>query len=305
MQALATFVMRGRSPAALVAATAATLFWLFPPFLIIAGAVVALVTLRQGAAEGALLMALAGLGAAGLTWLALDSPWPMLRVLLPCWLPLWLLALVLRATVSLTRTLQVAALLGLLGVSGFYLLLGDPAAWWDGLLDRLQQDLTTLAPVGQAADRAMLDQLLALLRSWAPFLPGQVVSAALLVVVLALLLGRWWQARLFNPGGFRPECHELRLGRPLAALTLALFGAAMLSGWPALANAVLVLGTLYTVQGVVLVHAILFKLQGSPAWLLLFYLLLIPLLSQLVMALGVADAWADFRARIRPRPGKR
>jgi hypothetical protein len=49
----------------------------------------------------------------------------------------------------------------------------------------------------------------------------------------------------------------------------------------------------------------LFKLQLSPAWLLLFYLLLIPLLSQVVMVLGVADAWADIRNRIRPRPGKR
>jgi hypothetical protein len=53
MRSLAAFVMRGRSAAVLVAATAAVLFWLFPPFLIVATAVVALVTLRRGAAEGA------------------------------------------------------------------------------------------------------------------------------------------------------------------------------------------------------------------------------------------------------------
>jgi len=74
--------MRGRSPAALVAAAAAVLFWLFPPFLIVSGAVVALATLRRGPAEGALVVALAGLGAAGLTWLVLGAPWPMLVVLL-------------------------------------------------------------------------------------------------------------------------------------------------------------------------------------------------------------------------------
>ncbi len=298
MKALAAFVMRGRSTAALVAATAAVLFWLFPPFLIVSGAAVALVTLRRGAAEGAWLMALAGFGAVALTALALGTPWPMLDVLPAFWLPVWLLALVLRATVSLSRTFQVAALLDLLGVAGFYLALGDPAVWWGGVLNQWEQALAPLAP----ADRATLDQLLALLKTWAPYLPGQAVGAALLFVLAGLLLGRWQQALLFNPGGFRPEFHELRLGQPLAALMLALFGATLLSGWPPLSNVALVLGLLYTVQGIALVHAIALKRRLSPAWLLLFYLLLlVPSLSQGVMALGVADAWADFRTRVRPR----
>jgi hypothetical protein len=302
MKALAAFVMRGRSTAALVAAAAAVLFWLFPPFLIVSGATVALVTLRRGAAEGAGLMALAGLGAVALTGLALGTPWPMLDVLPACWLPVWLLALVLRATVSLSRAVQAAALLGLLGVAGFYLALGDPAVWWGGVLGQWERELAALAPT----DRAALDQLLALLKEWAPYLPGQATGAALLFVLAGLLLGRWQQALLFNPGGFQPEFHQLRLGRPLAALTLALFGVALWSTWPPLANLMLVLGLLYTVQGFALVHAVAFKRRLSPAWLLLFYLLLlVPALSQLVMALGVADAWADFRNRVRPRVDQR
>ena len=292
--------MRGRSAAVLIAAPTAVLFWVFPPILIVSGAVVALVTLRRGAAEGALLAALAGLGAGGLAGLVLGAVGPMLSVLLACWTPLWMLAWLLRATVSLSVTLRAAALLGLLGVGGFYLMLGDPAVWWSQALDGLRQGLPAL-PSGE---RATLEQLLDLLRSWAPLLPGQVVSAALLFVLAGLLLGRWWQALLYNPGGFRPEFHQLGLGRPLALLALALFGAAVLSGWPVLSNLVLVLGTLYSVQGIAVVHALVFKLRLSPAWLLLLYLLLVPLLSQLVMALGIADAWVDFRTRVRPRPGK-
>ena len=294
--------MRGRSAAVLIAASTAVLFWLFPPLLIVSGAVVALVTLRRGAAEGALLAVLAGSSAGALAGLllGLGAMWPMVSVLLACWTPLWILAWLLRATVSLSVTLRAVALLGLLGVGGFYLVLGDPAVWWSQTLDGLRQGLTML-PSGE---RATLEQLLDLLRSWAPLLPGQVVSAALLFVLAGLLLGRWWQALLFNPGGFRPEFHQLRLGRPLALLALALFGAAVLSGWPALSNLVLVLGTLYSVQGIAVAHALVFKLRLSPAWLLLLYLFLVPLLSQLVMALGIADAWADFRTRVRPRPSK-
>jgi hypothetical protein len=226
----------------------------------------------------------------------------MLDVLPACWLSVWLLAVVLRATVSLSRTFQAAALLGLLGVAGFYLALGDPAVWWGGVLGQWEQALTPLA----STDRATLDQLLALLKEWAPYLPGQAVGAALLFVLAGLLLGRWQQALLFNPGGFQPEFHQLCLGRPLAALTLALLGAALWSAWPPLTNLMLVLGLLYTVQGIALVHAVAFKRRLSPAWLLLFYLLLlVPALSQLVMALGVADAWADFRNRVRPRLDQR
>lgn len=305
MKSLAAFAIRDRSSATLVTAVAAVLFWLFPPFLIVSGGVVALVTLRRSAVEGALLITLSGSVAMGLLWLVLGAPWLMLDVLLAYWLPLWALALVLRSTISLARTIQIAALLGLLGVAGFYWALGDPAIWWKQALSQWEQDLAVFASSAQSADPAVLDQLLALLKEWVPLLPGQVVSTALLFILLALFLGRWWQALLFNPGGFRPEFHQLRLGRPLAVLTLALFGMAIGFGWPVWTNCILVLGVIYTLQGVALVHAIAFKWLLSPAWLWLFYLLLIPLLSQWVMALGVADAWADFRSRVHPRLSKR
>lgn len=304
MIALAAFVMRNRWTAALVAALSAVLFWLFPPFLVVSGAVVALVSLRQGAAAGVALIGLAGAAAGVLAVLVLGSPWSMLEVLLACWLPVLLLALVLRATVSLSSAVQAAALLGLLGVMGFYLVLGDPAAWWGGILDQWEQRLVAQA-AAQPASQETLEQLLVLLRAWAPYLPGQVTGAVLLITLASLLLGRWQQAALFNPGGFRPEFHGLRLGRPLAMLALAVFGAALLSGWPPLLNVALTLGVIYTLQGLALVHAVAHQWRISPAWLLLVYVfLLAPLWSQLVMALGVVDAWADFRQRFQSRPGR-
>lgn len=303
MRSLAAFIMRGRSPAALVAATSAVLFLVFPPFLVVSGAALALVTLRQGAIAGISVMALAGLAAVGLVTLVWGAAWPLVRVLAPCWMAVWLLARVLRETVSLSRTFQVAAGLGAAGLLSFYLIWGDPVLWWPNVLESVRRGLVP-ASGGSATEGAGLDALLVALKDWAPYLPGQVISALLWVVLAALLLGRWWQATLFNPGGFRTEFHNLRLGRPLAILTIAVFAIGVLAGWPPLSNVALILGALYTVQGIALVHAVSFRLQLSPAWLVLFYLLLVPLLSQAVMALGVADAWADFRQRIRPRASK-
>lgn len=302
MRSLAAFIMRGRLTAALVAVIASVLFWLFPPFLIVAGAVVALVTLRRGPAEGAVVMGLGGLAAVGLSGLGLGTSGPMLVVLGLYWLPLWLLALVLRQTISLSRTLQIAALLGIAGVAGVYLIFGDPSAWWSSLLEQWQQLLLANIKPEQNAEQASLEQMVALLKSWAPYLAGQMVSAALVMVIAALLLGRWWQAVLFNPKGFGPEFQALGLGRPLALLVVVLFALALISRWPPLVNIALVMGTLYVIQGIALIHAVVFKLHLSPAWLVLFYLLLIPLLSQVMMALGIIDAWVDFRNRIRPRP---
>lgn len=304
MRSLAAFIMRSRSTAVLAATIFALVFWFFPPALIVAGAVIALITLRQGAFEGALIALLAGTVITGLMGLLFGRPGLMFEVLLSCWLPIWLLALVLRTTISLPRTFQAAALLGLSGLVIFYLLAPDLSTWWEQLLLSLRQELIASRGTAQAMDATALDQLLRMVAGWAPYLSGHLVGAMLMTVLLGLLLGRWWQSVLFNPGGFGFEFRELRLGQSLALLTLVAFVAALLASWPPLTNLALVLSVLYTLQGIAIVHGLIFKLQLSPTWLLLFYLLLLPLLSQMVMALGVADAWVDFRNRIRPPPNQ-
>lgn len=305
MHSLAAFIMRSRSTAALVAAVAGLLFWVFPPFLVASGAAVALVALRRGPVEGLWVAGVATLGMVALMWLSFGMVWPALRIVLPCWLAVWLLAMVLRNTISLALTFQAGAVMGLLVLISLYLILGDPTVWWVDLLDRLRQTVAEAAVPPSATDRAAMDGLFQVLQSWVPYLLGHIISALLWLVLAAVLLARWWQALLFNPSGFRPEFHGLRLGRPFAFFALVVFGVAMFAGWPPLTNFALVLSALYTLQGIAVVHAVLFKLQWSPAWLVLFYLLFVPLLSQVVMALGVVDAWADFRNRIQPRLNKR
>ncbi|MEZ5581549.1 MAG: hypothetical protein R3F37_01040 [Candidatus Competibacteraceae bacterium] len=61
-------------------------------------------------------------------------------------------------------------------------------------------------------DPQTLQQLLDYL---APMVVGLIFANGLASLLCGLLLGRWWQALLFNPGGFSREFHELRLdGKP-------------------------------------------------------------------------------------------
>ncbi|MDX1655468.1 MAG: hypothetical protein R3310_09700 [Candidatus Competibacteraceae bacterium] len=299
MKALAGFIMAGRWQAALVAATTALLSLMLPPLLVFSGGALVLPTLRVGPRAGALTLA-ATLG--GTILLALPvfgtaGPWLGLT-LLAFWLPLWLLAVQLRRSVSLAATLQLAAGLGMVGVLLIYALLGDPAQWWLGVMEAFGPSFQAAGlDIGQPAFR---DYMVAV----APLMPGALMFSLLGYMVLALLLGRWWQAQLYNPGGFGQEFRELRLGRPAAAIAAGLFALATITGLPLLVNLALALALVYSIQGVALVHGVNRRAGLHRGWLVGFYVLLVLANVQiltLLCILGVVDAWVDFRARIKPK----
>jgi hypothetical protein len=125
MRGLASFIMRGRLQAVLVIALAAIL----PVLNIFSGAVLALVTLRKGSQEGMLNLLIATCLTVILAVLLFGSTWPAIGLLGTFWLPLWLLSGVLRHTIALAATLQLALLLALLALLGGMLAIGDIGAW--------------------------------------------------------------------------------------------------------------------------------------------------------------------------------
>ncbi len=299
MQALAAFIMRGHLQAALVAAATALLplLLLLTPGFIFSGGTVALVTLRVGWRAGLLLGLLAGVVAAALALpIFVNGVALAAGVLVLFWLPVCLLASVLRATVSLAATLLTASALGFVAVLTFYLILGDPGAWW---LDALRKIKPVLSDSGLIVDEVALDKALELL---APLMVGLVVVNLLAHMIFAVLLGRWWQSLLFNPGGFRQEFHALRFGRWSATMAVVIFALALSLEWSLLGNLALVLAVVYALQGIAVVHGTVARAGWWQGWLVVLYVLMI-FLPQLIVLLGVADAWLDVRARIKPNPG--
>lgn len=207
------------------------------------------------------------------------------------WIPVLLLSLVLRNTGSLALTLQAGAGLAGIVLAGWYLLDAQAMTTMHAFIEG--QVLPLLAQMeGQPALNE--DQLEALAR----IAPGLMAAASLVVTVLAVFVGRWWQAIAFNPGGFRQDFHRLRHGRTMALLAAALVLAALYTGQPVLLGLAFAGAVTMVFQGIALAHGVVAAMGQPGIWLWGMYglVLLLPLPAVTLLALaGGMDNWMDFR----------
>lgn len=295
MRFLANTIMRGPMAAILVTSVAAMLGLLLPPLGYLSAAAVGLVTLRLGLLEAGKVVVGSMVATAVLGGLLLGNPMAPLAFLLVLWLPLLVTAYSLRRTGNLARSLLLAGLFGVMLVFGFHAGVDDPAGWWREMLYRMVEQATTEQ---QEVLRPVLDDM-------AGLMTGMVGAAVALGVALSLFLARWWQAALYNPGGFRSEFHALRLGRPLTAATVLLLALAWMQtpGLAVLTDLLPLALLLHLLQGMALVHGLVARSGANVGWLVAMYvLLLLPMVTtQIALTLAVAgmvDNWMDFRTRL-------
>jgi hypothetical protein len=121
VQFLAAYIMKGRLQAMTVAAALALLSLAFPPVSIVSSASVALVTLRRGGKEGLYVLLCGCLAAAVLSvFLKIGYQFALLYGLV-LWMPVWLISIVLREGKHLGVAIEIAVLLGIAAVLGFYI----------------------------------------------------------------------------------------------------------------------------------------------------------------------------------------
>src|SRR5690606_40899116 len=63
---------------------------------------------------------------------------------------------------------------------------------------------------------------LPILQALAQLLPATMAATAVLLASGAVMIARWWQAIVYNPGGFRHDFHRLRQGRSAALLVMVI-----------------------------------------------------------------------------------
>lgn len=289
--------MRGRMEAITASSVCAALSLLLPPVSYLSGAVIALATLRNGVAEGAVVIAGSAILAGAFTWLVVATPYPVIAFAAITWLPVCLLAAVLRMTGSQGAALAVAAAMGAALALAFHLTLADPAAWWREVLDQaIGQRFATAGSGSGARIGELLDAL-------APAMTAFMGAAVVLGYVLTLLLARWWHAILDNPGGFAREFRELRIdprvGGVVGLIALAALVFNRASGGLA-ADVLAPALTIYLFQGLAVAHGVVAGRSASIGWLVALYVLLAllpPHIGVLLACLGFIDTWVDFRAR--------
>mgnify|MGYP000232554831 FL=1 len=289
MRALAEFIMRGRMQATLVVVVSAALpllFWL-------SAAAGSLVLLRRGWSDAIGILAWALLPAIG--WWYFGEPRTLLVLLGALGL-----ALLLRANLSWSRVLLCSVALGLV----YGLVLGavfrEPIEAMALELQKLMPQMLEGVHQQMSVDeRARLDSLIA------PVLTGLIAALLQIVSLLSLMLGRFWQAQLYNPGGFGREFRALRLPTPLAMLLLV----GMLLG-PNLGPQMAMLTPLCSVPlafaGIALLHGVVAQGRLGKFWLVGLYitlLLFMQLTYPLLVVLAIVDSLLDFRGRFERKQG--
>jgi len=278
MRALADFIMRGRVQATLVVVVSAVLpllFWL-------SAAAGSLVLLRRGFKDASTVIAF-GLVPAVAIW-AFGDPSTLLVLLGTLGL-----AALLRAGHSWSRVLLSSVVLGLV----YSLILGAVLR-------------ETFAVLAKALSEA-LPQV-----EGKPVIPGELIGPVLvastavmlqLFSVLALMLARYWQAALYNPGGFGREFRALKLPRAVmlalvAAMVLGPFSGPQFIVLASASSLVLVLA------GIALMHGLVAQGRLTGFWLVGMYVTL-PLIMQLIypllVVLAIVDSLIDFRGRKSPQ----
>jgi hypothetical protein len=283
MRALAEFIMRGRMQATLVVVGSAAvplLFWL-------SAAASCLVLLRRGPRDAIGILAWALLPALG--WWHFGEPRTLLVLLGSLGL-----ALLLRAGHAWVRVVLASIALGLV----YGVILGavfrEPIAAMAGELYKLMpQMLDGVYQQMSVEERTRLESLIT------PVLTGLMAALLQIVSLLCLMLGRYWQSILYNPGGFGLEFRALRLPPPLAFGLLAVMLLA-----PNLGLELAMLTPMCSVPlafaGVALLHGLAAAGRLARFWLVGLYvslLLFMQLVYPLLVALAIVDSLMDFRGR--------
>ena len=284
MRALAEFIMRGRLQAMLVVAGFAAL----PLLYCVSAAGASLVLLRRG--SDAIGVIGVGVLSALVCWYFQKDPSALLVLLGACGL-----ALVLRAGHTWNRVLLVSVVVGLLCAVSL-------GTVFSSMVDSLSQEFEKLMPqaFGEVYEKLSADQRVTFASLIPPLIIGSIAVTLQVFSVLCLILGRYWQALLYNPGGFGREFRQIRIPKGLALSLLA----AMFVG-PMLGVQMLVLLPLLSVPlafaGLALIHGLVAQKKLANFWLVGMYVTLVPfmhLIGPLLVVIAIVDSLIDFRGRL-------
>jgi hypothetical protein len=282
----ASYVMRGRRQAVIVG----LLFTLIPLFGWVSNAIVALVTLRKGAKEGAIILLWVILPAVVVA--SLGNRLIILYGIIGGSLFTYVLALILRQTQSWKTVLTVTLLIGLSAVLLVHLWIPNISLVWSDQFEHyaalVKNQFNVVVNTTQ-------------LQFFSKFATGFQVAFISLSVLINLMLARGLQSMLYNPGQLRPELENIRLNVWELLVFLVIFTLSLLR--IVLAQDVLpVVALIFVLAGLSVFHAVADLRNLAKKWIFLFYVLLVvffPYVAAALIGFAIVDSVANLRYRLQ------
>ena len=302
MKRLAAFAVSGYSPSILCAVGFALSALFIPVGTIFSAAVLGLVGLQFGWQRMFLVGTLSAVSlivifmlVSGLAEIQINLAAEIFIVLIH-WLPVMILTQTLRSTGSLSYTIQRLVFFMVLIVLSSFWIFPDSADLWDQLFNWISQG--RLVQIIEN-DPAMTEQYYAALT----IMTGIIATATSLLWLVSLLLARWWQSLLIEPGSFVREFTELQLGKVVAGCGLFFFGITFFAQSPVIIEVIAVLMAIFMIQGIATVHFLLSRIETGRIFLFIFYGALIisvrvPILPGLIAVLGMMENFVGLRKRM-------
>lgn len=264
--------------------------------------IAALVTLCQGALEGALVSVVATVPYLVYT-LFPDKNQPLLvmsllAVMIVSNVLTWAFAVLLRRYNNWNRVIELAALLSILIVATIHIEYPGVADWWGtqftAYFTKSLPLIDSVKPDALPSD--VQAQLVMFAKNYAT---GFAVVVVLLNIILQVLIARWWQAAMFNPGGLRKELYQIRLGY-VAGIVFVCGLVLSAIGNNTVLDIMPILYTTFCVAGLSLLHNLVQLTKAAWVWLALVYAVLVwvfPYSVVIIAILGLLDTGIDFRKR--------
>ena len=282
MLGLARYAMKSPMHAGILAAS----FAVVPLLTAVSAALVALTTLRHGLSVGLRVLLLALLGGL-VSWIQSGVPLSLSVLVLVA-----VLASVLRVSQSWSRTLLVSAVLGLVFALVAQMVFQEQ-------FNRLMLNIQQVFASGQveSGQKQFMEAI-------KPMIGYLITASQLMEALLSLLLARYWQAGLYNPGGLKAEMQLLRFTWQEASILTGIIVLALLFQ----PGAALLFAIPFIFVGMAIMHGIVAKLKLGGQWLVALYISLV-LFNQIIVPLLIlvvlADSFFDIRSRIAERSNQK
>lgn len=300
MLALARYTLKGPYQAAGVVGLLAVLAVILPPLTgnaliagfvallmtVMAAILVGLIILTQGMVPGMKVIAAAMIGVTAVTWLLLATPEQAIAMALAYWLPIMLLAQVLRSSKSLAMMLLAGVGICAAGILLLELNWDNLVSLWTAFIEE-----QTAGEI-EGNTKEDLDQFFHLARLLA-------MPSLYLVVTLLTLAARWIQGRLGDSEAFGQEFQRMQFGRSIALVSLIVVAVCywLQQPWTSGVATLVIIAFMY--QGIAVVHNRMAKKKLPTAMFVLFYLVFL-LGAQITLILasitGAIDNWLDLRS---------